>query len=441
MKTRILKPVSKGTVSAVPSKSIAHRTLICAFLSGLDVTGMYGRDLPGAGGAGSGLLPDDIEATLSCLRALAGGADPDLAGSADRDLAGGEEIPLDCRESGSTLRFMLPICAAIGGRYRLRGSVGLMQRPMDDLETQLALHGCSIRREEGSIILSGRIGGGDFTIPGNVSSQYVSGLLMALPILGEESRIRVDGELQSKPYVDMTIDTLKRAGITIVEDDAPRLYRIPGNQKYNMKSFDPGHIEGDWSNAAFWIAAAELGADIKCEGLDRGSIQGDKTIIELAKTLRDNEDKEIDVSQRPDLVPAIALIAAGREKGVRTHLTGAGRLRFKESDRIESVAATLEKLEIEVCSKGDEIHITGSGRKLQNTGTEKNEPACRIEGTDSAVIDIDSFNDHRIVMMAAVGALLTDGIVEIDGSEAVRKSYPGFFEDYRQLGGQIEERG
>ena len=426
MNTIITRPPSGGIVRAIPSKSVAHRLLICAFLSKLDIRGVCEG------------LSEDISATRDCLLALGGASGllvyEDLPAHGDE-----EDRPiLDCRESGSTLRFLLPLCGTAEREICLRGAGRLMKRPLSELKEQLVSHGCTISGEEDVICIRGGLRGGEYTLPGNVSSQYVSGLMFALPLLDEDSTIKIEGGLQSKPYVDLTIHSLRRSGIVVEEpggedtaagegsgtDQGQRtqntVYRIPGRQKYKLPSFSENDIEGDWSNGAFWLVVKALGVDVTCEGLNKGSIQGDRKIVEMIEACRAEGEIRIDVGQTPDLVPAIALAAMGRKRGEVTKIVNAGRLRMKESDRIESVTAAIEGLGGLAKATEDEIHIMG-------TGEEKIKP----------VRPIDSFNDHRIVMMAAIGAILCDGSVEIKDSQAVRKSYPGFFDDYVSLGGEV----
>jgi 3-phosphoshikimate 1-carboxyvinyltransferase len=297
-----------------------------------------------------------------------------------------------------------------------------MNRPLKELEEQLRGHGCTIDKENGKIHISGRLCGGKFTLPGDVSSQYISGLLFALPLLREDSEICVSGGLQSRPYVEMTTDALKQANITVEANygETESVFRIKGNQKYELSSFGLEDIEGDWSNGAFWLVADALGAKISCIGLREDSVQGDRRIKELIDAYSRPGEWIVDVGQTPDLVPEIALLAMARIDGELTKITNGKRLRMKESDRIESVVTTVNHLGGNAKATEDEIHIVG-------TGNRKRRPLALI----------DSFNDHRIVMMASIGALLCDGPVEIIGSQAVRKSYPGFFEDYKSLGGRV----
>ena len=409
----ITRPLRSGKIRAIPSKSAAHRLLICAQMSSLDIKGVCDG------------LSEDLAATTECLRKIGeasrGGIDPSSVEDAVAEEAE-DEVILNCRESGSTLRFLLPLCAAMGQPAYLRGSERLMKRPLAELEEQLTAHGCRITRTPQGIRIRGKLCGGRYDLPGTVSSQYISGLMFVLPLLDEDSEICIDGMLQSRPYVDMTIDALKKSGISIEECETGDavIYRIRGGQRYGLKTFAIEDVEGDWSNGAFWLAAAELGADIECTGLDPGSLQGDRNILNMIEECRATGEIEIDVGQTPDLVPVIAILAMARDAEDVTRIVNAGRLRMKESDRIESVVAAVNALGGCAKARETEIIITGTGdRKLDPSGP------------------VDSYNDHRIVMMAAIGALLCEGPVEIRGSQAVRKSYPGFFDDYVRLGGEV----
>lgn len=400
MKTIITRPLAGGTIKAIPSKSAAHRLLICACLSGLDIQGVC-ED-----------LSEDLGATTDCLLALRTASEEDT-----------DNTPvLNCRESGSTLRFLLPVSAVLSPAARLTGSERLMNRPLKELEEQLRDHGCAIQKDQRGITISGELKGGRFTLPGDVSSQYISGLLFALPLLQEDSEIHVPGKLQSRPYVDMTIAALRQSKIAVEAEYGKdeNIFRIKGNQKYGLRSFGLKDIEGDWSNGAFWLVAEAFGAKVTCTSLKEDSVQGDRRIRELIEEHNKPGEWTVDIGQTPDLVPEVALLALGRGDGEITKIINGKRLRMKESDRIESVVTTVKHLGGSASATEDEIYITGVGdRKLRPTAP------------------IDSFNDHRIVMMAAIGALLCEGPVEILGSQAVRKSYPGFFEDYKSLGGKV----
>lgn len=380
-------------IDIIPSKSYAHRALICAALSKTPTEVICPLD------------SEDIRATRACVGALAAG-----------------EIVMDCGESGSTLRFMLPVLGALGrkGTFVTKGRLG--KRPMGPLADQLTAHGCAVgRNDQERLTVDGRLTGGIFHLPGNVSSQFITGLLLALPNLAEDSRIVIDGHLESAAYVDITLDVLKDFGIRIgVEENA---FFIEGGQKFRGPA--EYTVEGDWSAAANWLVAGAIGSEpVRVRGLNTDSRQGDMRIVEVLGSLGceigvSGEDvtsypselsgTEIDVSGIPDLTPAIALAAAMAHG--QTRIINAGRLRLKESDRLTAISETLNSLGARVIEEPEGLIIEGSGGVQLDGGT------------------ADSFGDHRIVMMAAVASLVSRNKVEINGREAVNKSYPGFFKE------------
>ena len=406
-----------GSVRVPASKSAAHRALIASALAdGLTTLHLNG-------------LNDDIEATLDCLMAL--GALPDYferkgmlivrpicgAPGLDRPLPGlegkaashvdyADTLELDCGESGSTLRFLLPVACALEVKARLTGHGRLPERPNAPLVETLRAHGATIDTDTLPMNVSGPIHGGRWELPGNVSSQYVTGLLLALPLLKEDSEIILTTKLESASYVDMTLETLRDFGIRA--ETADRGWFVPGNQAY--RSPEDVYVEGDWSAAAFWYAANAMGADIDVEGVSRRSVQGDRAVTDLLGK------PEIDASDVPDLVPALAAAAATLPQ--RTTITGAARLRLKESDRLKAVSDMLTAL-------GCPVEVTGDGLVIDGGGP--------LHGGV-----IDGMNDHRIVMAGAVLAARAEGPVTILGAEAVNKSYPEFFEHFQALGGKVD---
>ncbi|MDR0248689.1 MAG: 3-phosphoshikimate 1-carboxyvinyltransferase [Oscillospiraceae bacterium] len=401
MTVRIDRPIVGGSVAAPPSKSETHRALICSALAGADMP---------AGGS------EDIEATARSLSALRRGG----------------KLVLDCGESGSTLRFLLPVCAALGkeAAFVMRGR--LPSRPLSALTDALAAHGCAIARpEDCMLICRGRLESGEYTLPGNVSSQYVSGLLLALPLLPGESAVRCEGVLESRPYVDMTVDILRRFGVEINENpDAGRgsVFVVPGNQQYSLPP-DGAGIGGDWSAAAFWLASGAFGPGaVTVTGLREDTRQGDKAVATLlsafgaqvrwdgnAVTVAHGvlQGTDIDARDTPDLVPALAAVASVAEG--KTTIYGAGRLRLKESDRLRAVSECLTALGANISETEDGLVIEGKRRLIGGV--------------------IGSFGDHRIAMTAAVLSRVCEKPVAIVGAEAVNKSYPRFFDDFAALGG------
>ena len=402
------KPL-EGTITPPPSKSQAHRVLLAAALSG-------GVSLL------SGLAQSqDIAATLSCLRALGTGVEE--AGPGALRIHGlGRSIPqagpfpvFDCGESGSTLRFLIPVAlvAAGGGGFTGRGR--LLERPQGPYFALFEEKGVSYERTGDFLTVQGRLTPGTYALPGDVSSQFVTGLLYALPLLEGDSELVLTTPLESRGYVDMTLDVLRKFGIRVEETASG--FRVPGNQAFQARDLT---IEADWSQAAFWYAANFLDGEIDIQGLDHGSAQGDRRIALDYWTLARPGEVELDVSQCPDLVPPLAAIAAGRS-GV-TRLTHAARLRMKESDRLTAVADVLTALGAEVTEGPDSLTLTG-----------------RDTLPGGAVVD--SHNDHRIAMMAAVAALACEAPVTVTGAECVAKSYPNFWEDYEKLGGAVTRSG
>lgn len=387
-----------GRVRVPPSKSAAHRALICAALAdGPTVLRL-------------GALNRDIEATMNCLRAL--GADIRSEGGRVRVapiLRANDPVALDCGESGSTLRFLLPVVCALGVHARVTGRGRLPQRPNAALADALRAHGADVDGDLLPMALSGAISGGRWELPGDVSSQYVTGLLFALPLLKEDSEIVLTTPLASADYVAMTLQALGQFGVEAVPTG--RGWRVPGGQRYRSPA--EVEVEGDWSAAAFWLAANALGGSVSVDGLSERTAQGDRAMPDLLGR------REIDAEGMPDLVPALAVAAARLPQ--RTTITGAARLRLKESDRLATTAALLAAL-------GHRCEVTPDGLVIEGGAPEP----C-----DGPVREVDGANDHRIVMAAAVAAAFADRPVRIHGIEAVEKSYPSFFRDFTELGGAL----
>ena len=393
-----------GAVRVPASKSTAHRLLIAAALA------------DGPTRISISAMSRDIEATAACLRALGAGIEAEgdaLKVSPIAEIPA--EVTLDCGESGSTLRFLLPVAAALGAKSTFIGHGRLPQRPNAPLVEALRAHGAAIDNGLLPMAVSGPLTGGLWTLPGDVSSQYVTGLLFALPLLEADSVIRLTTPLASAAYVDMTLQALRQFGIDI--EGMADGWRIPGRQRYRT----PGEavVEGDWSAAAFWLAANALGASIDVRGLGPDSVQGDRAVTALL-----GQDT-IDATHVPDLVPALAVAAASRP--TRTVITGAARLRLKESDRLQSVADMLAAL-------GHGVAITPDGLIIDGGPPQPCEAPVRT---------VDGANDHRIVMAAAVAAAHADRPVRVTGAQAVEKSYPDFFRDFEALGGNahVEHAG
>ncbi len=394
-----------GRVTPPPSKSHVHRLLFAAALCG------DGQETAIRCGGEN----EDIAATVRCLSALNTDICREENGFRVRQgLSLHHFSPhdkLDCGESGSTLRFLLPLCAAKPHRLEapvlLTGSGRLPSRPNGPLLEALRSHGAQIQGDFLPMTVDGGLFAGDFALPGNVSSQYFSGLLFVLPLLEGDSTLRYTSPLESRPYVDLTLSVLRQFGVRI--ENMENGWRIPGNQRYAS----PGSAEAevDWSAAAFWLGANRLGNAVAVDGLNRASCQGDKAV----EALLDRMGGEIDVTDTPDLMPVLSAVAAALP-GKITRFTGAARLRLKESDRLSAMAKTIRGLGGETEEKPDGLIVHGT--KLKG-------------GT------VDGQNDHRVVMSAAIAATACQGPVTILGAEAVNKSYPGFWRDFEALGGCV----
>lgn len=384
-----------GTVRAIPSKSVAHRLLICAAFADRETV----IDCPDTN--------RDIEATADCLNALGATI---MRTNDGYHVTPVHTIPehatLNCCESGSTLRFMLPIVGALGihGTFLMEGR--LPQRPLSPLWDEMERMGCKLSRPtDSSIECIGQLQSGTFRIAGNVSSQYITGLLFAAALLPGSTKIDVVGNLESMPYVDMTLDALLKFGVKITDFSV----------NHSRPFLSPVHInvEGDWSNAAFFLAANALGNTISVTHLNPDSVQGDRAISDILPVLQEN--CTISAADIPDLVPIMAVVA-GAKHGAQ--FTDIRRLRLKESDRVKTVSDMLSALGAESSSDENTLTINPS-----------NFHACTI----------DAAGDHRIAMAAAIAATVADGPVKILGAQCVSKSYPGFWETYKELGGNYEQ--
>lgn len=395
----------KGTVTPPPSKSQAHRLIIAAALS------------DGFCKLSNVDLSEDIQATLRCMRTLDADASADGTIIRGADLVDGHEEPapevMDCGESGSTLRFLIPVSLALKGGGKFTGHGRLMERPQEPYFALFREKGIFYEQKDGVLTVRGKLTPGVYTLPGNVSSQFITGLLYALPLLEGDSEIRLTTDLESRGYVDMTLDALDKFGVK-AEYDGKRTFRVPGNQYYQHQNLA---IEADWSNAAFWYGARFLGCPVEIGGLDQASVQGDQAIARFYEQMGGKGSLELDVSQCPDLVPPLAAMAALRA-GETTAIVNAGRLRIKESDRLATVTEVLNALGAQVEEYEDHLVIHGK-EKL------------------AGGVTVSGHNDHRIAMMAAIAAIRCEEPVTITGAECVKKSYPRFWEDYRRLGGEL----
>lgn len=423
---RITPDSLTGTVHIPSSKSMGHRALICAALA------------KGESHVEQVSLSKDILATCDCLRQL--GASITMEQQADGRAAftvcGGRPHQvgnlLDCGESGSTLRFIIPLAALSGDAFTLTGRGKLGSRPQEPYE--------AIFREQGLVFHKGGVDGnfpltvqgplkpGHFTLPGDVSSQFISGLLFALPLLDGDSTLTVTGKLESQSYIALTLSALKQYGIVIEHKDF-RKYRIAGNQEYKPRT---GAVEGDYSQAAFWLTAGMLGRTIRIKGMDPHSLQGDKAIIPILQKMGGQvvfegdtlvsrpavpQGTVIDGADCPDIIPVLT-VAAAVSQG-HTEIIHAERLRIKECDRLDAMATELNKLGAKIIQRPDGLSIDGV--EELNGGT------------------VDCWNDHRIAMSLAVASILCREPVTLTGAECVQKSYPEFWRDFAAVGGKYEQ--
>jgi 3-phosphoshikimate 1-carboxyvinyltransferase len=409
-----------GTVKAIPSKSQAHRALICAALADKPTRVECNGE------------SEDILATAACLSALGAGIERETGAYVVRPLnrereGNGDIATLPCGESGSTFRFMLPIVGALGRKVCFTPKGRLPERPLSPLYEELVRHGAELS-PQGSVqfYADGRLKPGSYSLDAGISSQFISGLLFALPLLDGDSELALTGSAESFPYVELTMAMLEEFGVRV--DFSGGAFSIPGRQTYRSSSVV--RVEGDWSNAAFWLGAGAIGSgSVTCSGLNLQSRQGDRAILDLLAKFGANVKMngssvtvsggklrgiEINAKDIPDLVPILAVIAA---VGGTTVIRNAGRLRTKESDRLAAVSAVL-------CGLGADVSETEDGLVLHGSADFKGG-------------EVLSYGDHRIAMSAAVAATVCAEPVVIHGAEAVNKSYPGFFDDLRLLGGSV----
>lgn len=408
-----------GTLKIMPSKSVSHRATICAALAGGSVVDNIG-------------LSEDIRATVGALAALGFGCELDGNSLRSNGKAGpAKAAEIDCGESGSTLRLLLPL-ALDGGSARFTGRGRLLERPMAPYAEMFQKRGIYMEHTPRYIDVRGKLESGVFSLRGDVSSQFVSGLMFALPRLAGDSLIELSSPLESRSYVLLTMQALKAFGVTITETrrDGLEAYEIPGGQ-----AFKPAHVrvEGDYSHAAFWLVAGALGGGARLQGLDKNSVQGDAAVIDILRkmnadieleggelTVRPSRLKgtDVDISQTPDIFPILAVAACAAEG--ETRLYGGARLRVKESDRLSAMATELAKLGANVSEGGDALRVRGG----------------RLRGGD-----VSAHADHRIAMSLAVAASICEDSVRIDDAWCVSKSAPDFWREYASAGGKYQLEG
>ena len=388
----------KGIMEAPPSKSMAHRLLICAGLAKGEsiIEGISGSE--------------DMKATLDCLSAIGAkysieGDKVTITGADIRNIP--EGALLKCRESGSTLRFFIPICLLCGKTISLTGSEKLLSRPLSVYEDIFSKQNIAFETALDKITLCGKLRSGNYEIKGNISSQFITGLLFVLPLLENESTIRLIPPVESRSYINLTVEALEKFGVEIKWQDENTLY-IKGGQNFEPRRTK---VEGDYSNAAFFAALNMLGSEIEITGLEPKSLQGDKIYEEYFPLL--GKENILDISDCPDLGPVLFALAAVKGGGT---FSGTKRLKIKESDRASAMAEELSKFGIDVTVNDDSV-IVHPGKLCL--------PSKVLSG----------HNDHRIVMSCAVLSTITGGIIE--GAEASRKSLPDFFERLKKLGFEV----
>lgn len=414
----------KGVVQVPPSKSMAHRAIICAALSS-GVSTIENID-----------YSDDINATIDGMISLGASIEKDddrliITGAFNKGAMRKAVRTIDCNESGSTLRFLVPVSLLFDGMTKFVGRGNLGKRPLDTYYNIFKAQGISYNTVDGrlSLMVKGKLDSGEFTLAGNISSQFITGLLFTLPLLEGDSKIILSTELESKGYIDLTLACMKDFGISI-ENNNYKEFIIKGNQGYISRGY---RVEGDYSQAAFYLCADALGSDVGVRDLRRDSLQGDKEVIDILErmgakfkfedNLKCHVENElvstvIDGSQCPDIIPVISLVAA-LSKG-KTEIINAGRLRIKECDRLKAVATELNKLGARIEEKEEGLVIYG---------------VQELEGG----VEVWSWKDHRIAMTLAIAATRCKKPIIIKDYDCVSKSYPRFFDDYKMLGGSVDE--
>lgn len=422
-----ITPHPFGGILAVPSsKSLGHRDLICAALA-------EGESLVEHISAS-----EDIDATCRVLRCF--GAEIEevadiLPGRISYRIQGGirkgcTPVTADCGESGSTLRFLIPLGLLTGRSVTYIGRGRLVSRPLQPYYAIFRSRHIAYQTADGGglpLTVTGTLSPGAYTLPGNVSSQFFTGLLLTLPLLAGDSSLYSSTTLKSASYVGLTLDTMARHGVHI-EEEKPGVYQIAGGQSYRPGQYE---VEGDYSQAAFWLAAGCLGHDVKLTGLRRHSAQGDEVIIDIIRRMGGRIDEQdgltarpsslkgtiIDAGDCPDLVPVLTVLATAATG--TTHIVNAARVRLKECDRLHAMAEELNKLGGRVTEEPDGLIIEGTGH---------------LHGGR-----VQAWNDHRIAMSLAVASQIAEGPVQIDGAECVKKSYPRFWQDVSAMGGMYTE--
>ena len=416
---KIIPGTLHGKITVPSSKSLCHRAIIAAGLASENSN------------IENVVFSEDIIATCNAMKDIGVSiieSESNLTIKGNNFSNGIKNI-IDCKESGSTLRFLIPIVLLTGEEVTFTGRGKLIERPLTPyykiFEEQNIKYSCA---EGLPLTVKGKLMWGEYKIPGNISSQFITGLLFALPLLPGDSKIIVTTELQSKGYVDLTTDMLSKFSVQI-ENVGYREFHIKGNQKYISTNYK---VEGDFSQAAFWLVAGILGGEIQCEDMNINSLQGDIVIIDFIKKMGGNisikdgkiitrksktQGITIDAANCPDLVPILAVLASFSEG--TTEIINASRLRIKECDRLKAMATELSKLGADIVETEDGLIIYGKENLKGGT--------------------VDSHNDHRIAMSLSVASIRCREAVILTSSATVKKSYPEFYKDFKRLGGKINE--
>lgn len=402
MDIRITPSFLNGNITVPPSKSISHRALICSALA------------KGESILHNVLDCEDTHATIDALTALGAAVEYRSDTIKVRGITRpAEKAGINCRESGSTLRFMIPIAAALGTEAIFGGSANLPNRPITPYLEELPRHGTKFLSEKMPYHLTGKLSGGEFPVTGDISSQFITGYMLGLPLTGEKCVIRLTSELQSRSYAEITADVMSTFGID-VEIGADH-FTVPAGSCFQPREYT---VEADMSQAAFFLVANAIGGNVIPTNLNRNSVQGDRFIIGYTEQFSANGGKAIDIDAEniPDLVPVLTVLACFAEG--TTHITNCGRLRIKECDRLEAISTELNRLGAHIETGADWMTVHGVNE---------------LHGGEC-----NTYNDHRIAMSLAVASQRCTGPVIIKGAECVSKSYPDFFKDFRALGGTAD---
>jgi len=409
-----IKPAKlNGNIYAPPSKSMSHRAIICASLCN-----------EGESIIKNIILSEDIKATIDGMEHL--GAEIEIIRDKTKTISLSikgnnrniSKAYINCKESGSTLRFLIPIGLKLSDKCTFDGSGRLVDRPLDVYYNIFEQDNIHYKTNDGKLPLtvSGDLQGVSYEVTGSISSQFITGLFFALPLLDRDSTIIIKDKLESKGYIDLTLNILKKFNIFIENIDYKQ-FKIKGNSEYKSTSYD---VEGDYSQGAFFLVAKEIGNNVECLGLEKNSLQGDKEIADIINRYHEaREELVIDASQIPDLVPILAVLASLKD-GITTKIINAERVRIKESDRLKAISTELKALGADIEELNDGLLIKGK-KSLKGNATVK------------------SWNDHRIAMSLAIAATRCEGHIILQDYKAVNKSYPEFWADYQMLGGKIDE--